>query len=117
MNERIKDLNEELRSSRGTAKEELKQKLEQLRLDVKLSNKNADQKKLAFQQLEKNKEIEKKRIEDLIRKQEEDRKRMEREAQEKFENLEQNVRVAIREEVEKEQGFFKRGWNWVKSWF
>lgn len=117
LNERIQDLNEELSSSRGTAKEEIKQKLEQLRLDVQLSNKNAEQEKMAIQQLEKNKEIEKKQIEDLLRKQEEDRKRMEREAQEKFKNLEQNVRVAIREEVEKEQGIFTRSWNWVKSWF
>lgn len=119
LNERIKDLNAELKYSRGTEKEkeEIKQKLEQLRLDVHLSNKNAEQEKLAIQQLENNKGIENKRIEDLIRKQEEDRERMEREAQKKFENLEKNVRVAVREEVEKEQGFFTRSWNWVKSWF
>lgn len=117
LHERIKDLNEELKYSRGTEKEEIKQKLEQLRLDVHHSNKNAEQEKLTIQQLENNKEIEKKRIEDLIRKQEEDRKSMEKEAQKKYDNLEKNIRVAVREEIEKEQGIFTRGWNWVKSWF
>lgn len=116
LKEKINELKEQVRFSQGNAKEEILQQLDKLRIDLHLKKEMAEKEQREIEDLQKKTEEEARRKEELIKKKKEEETKMKKEAENKCLNTENNARNAVRTEVEREEGFFKRAWNTATSW-
>jgi small GTP-binding protein len=103
LKQHIKNLEKDLKDSKGQEAKDLQETLKSLMNQVAASNAARERDARQIQELQINYERERERREDLVKRHEEERKQMQREADLRYDELQRSVREKNRHEIEKEE--------------